>query len=483
MKLSFVFLVCSGALVPCNGFVSPPTAARAGVSIPSSVKIGNAKNTETEDTLSGWFPTTEWLKGAASAAFVMTAVLTTPWELQPTTVSFINEPQLQIPQFQKSQALALTEEQLLVTDVWKEVTRQYLDSTYNGMGEDKWKAKRLETVKKVTYYGPDDQEKVYEAIRQMLSALGDPYTRFLTPAQYDAIADIARGDTAGVGVQLQVDPRTGQVMVLNVTPQGPAEKGGVQPGDIVVEVDGMDMATAPAEVVAAKCRGPAGTQVNMAVRHANDAKNTQLTLQRAAIQVNPVKTGMTTVNNKKLGIIQLSSFSQETSKQVVEALRQLQKDGNNNLDGLVIDVRGNAGGYMPAGVDVAKLFLPPKARIITQVDKSDRQTMDIADGIGSETKLPLYIVVDKRTASASEIMTAGLQDNDRATVVGATKTFGKGRIQNVQAMADGSGIAVTKAKYITPKGMDIHGVGITPNLKSDTCGPENTVSDCLSSVL
>jgi len=139
---------------------------------------------------------------------------------------------------------------------------------------------------------------------------------------------------------------------------------------------------------------------------------------------------------------------------------------------------------MPAGVDVAKLFLPPKARIITQVDKTDRQTIEIADGIGSETELPLYIVVDQRTASASEIMTAALQDNGRATVIGRSKTFGKGRIQNVQEVSgNGSGVAVTKAKYITPKGNDIHGIGITPNIKSDACGPANTVSDCLSSVL
>eukprot|EP00797_Seminavis_robusta_P025273 Sro439_g143150.2 (164) ;mRNA; r:18399-18890 len=162
-------------------------------------------------------------------------------------------------------------------------------------------------------------------------------------------------------------------------------------------------------------------------------------------------------------------------------MRQLQKDAN--IKAIVLDVRGNAGGYMPAGVDVAKLFLPPKARIITQVDKSDRQTIEIADGIGSETKLPVYVIVDQRTASASEIMTAGLQDNGRATVVGASKTFGKGRIQNVQEVGDGSGIAVTKAKYITPNGNDIHGVGITPDVQSDSCSPENTVSDCLSKVI
>ncbi|CAB9510495.1 CtpA-like serine protease [Seminavis robusta] len=403
-----------------------------------------------------------------------------PVDMDFSPPSFLSFKQLSIQT--SSKAWALTEQQLLVTDVWKEVTRQYLDTTYNGMGEEKWKQKRLDAVKKVTNLGPDEEEKLYEAIRTMLGYLGDPYTRFLTPAQYEALTDYARGGSAGVGVQLQVDPRSGQVIVLNTVPNGPAEKSGILPGDTIVEVDGMDMAAAPAEVVAAKCRGSPGTNVNVAVRHADSpGRIVQMTLERAAIQVNPVKSGVTTVNGKALGIIKLSSFSQETTKQVVDDMRQLQKDAN--IKAIVLDVRGNAGGYMPAGVDVAKLFLPPKARIITQVDKSDRQTIEIADGIGSETKLPVYVIVDQRTASASEIMTAGLQDNGRATVVGASKTFGKGRIQNVQEVGDGSGIAVTKAKYITPNGNDIHGVGITPDVQSDSCSPENTVSDCLSKVI
>ena len=467
----------TGINVPRNT-LAPPRERLSAILYSSS--RGASKESKNDAPLSWW-------KQAVSSAVVATAVLTTPLEVELTTATYqatsgngvIPTQQLHI---RKSQALALTEEQLLVTDVWKEVTRQYLDTTYNGMGDEKWKAKRLEAVKKVTNFGPGEEEKVYEAIRTMLSSLDDPYTRFLTPDQYDALATYARGDSAGVGVQLSVEPKSGQVVVLNTVPGGPAEKGGVIPGDVIVEVDGMDMATATAEVVAAKCRGAIGTNVNLAVRHSKDgSKTTELTLERAKVQVNPVKTGTTTVKGKKYGILQLPSFSQETTKQVVEGLRELQK---NSVDALVIDVRGNAGGYMPAGVDVAKLFLPANARIITQVDKTDRQIIDISDGIGSETKIPLYIVVDKRTASASEIMTAGLQDNGRAIVVGPSKTFGKGRIQNVQEVSgNGSGVAVTKAKYITPKGNDIHGVGISPNIKSDTCAPDNTVSDCLTSVL
>jgi carboxyl-terminal processing protease len=130
------------------------------------------------------------------------------------------------------------------------------------------------------------------------------------------------------------------------------------------------------------------------------------------------------------------------------------------------------------------LFLPPRARVITEVDKSGRATIYINDGVGSETTIDLYLLVDSRTASASEILTAALQDNHRATIVGATRTFGKGRIQNVQEVGgNGSGIAVTKAKYMTPEGRDIHGVGITPDVLSTSCGPNDGPAACLKGIL
>ena len=156
------------------------------------------------------------------------------------------------------------------------------------------------------------------------------------------------------------------------------------------------------------------------------------------------------------------------------------------VSAIAIDLRGNVGGYMPAGVDVAKLFLPPRARIISEVDKTGRARIYINDGVGSETDTttPLYVVVDEKTASASEILTAALQDNKRAVVVsGVDKTFGKGRIQNVQALSyGGSGIAVTKARYTTPNGRDIQGIGISPDLRSKTCSPKDSAAVCLERV-
>jgi len=172
-----------------------------------------------------------------------------------------------------------------------------------------------------------------------------------------------------------------------------------------------------------------------------------------------------------VGLIRVPTFSQSTESQVRTALDELRKS-----DAFLLDIRGNAGGYMPAGVDVAKLFLPPRTRIISEIDKTGRTTISINDGIGSVVDKPLYLLVDGQTASASEILTAALQDNHRATVLGA-QTFGKGRIQNVQELRFGTGVAVTKAKYITPGGRDIQGAGIQPDF---FCSPETTPESCLS---
>lgn len=335
------------------------------------------------------------------------------------------------PRIRKSSAFALTEEQLLVDNVWREVNRQYFDQTFNGKGEEGWRKERLKAVIKVTGVSPDEKEFVYSAIRDMLSVLGDPYTRFLTPEQYESMTAYARGGAvpnAGIGVQLVGDRATGKTVVLNVVSEGPAARSGILPGDMIISVDGDDISGATAEFVAAKCRGDADSAVTLAIQHGNEdaaAVKTieSITLVRAQINTKSVKTStFTSKNGKKIGLINVSSFNLETEKLVREALNEMRQT---SIATLVIDLRGNAGGYMPAGVDVAKLFLPVKARIISEVDKSGRSTIYVNDGVGSDISQALYLLVDQRTASASEILTAGLKDNRRATVVGTT-TFGKG---------------------------------------------------------
>ena len=437
-----------------------------------------------------------------------------------------------------SVAWALSPEQLLVDDVWREVTRQFVDPTFHGLGEDGWKQKRLEALKAVADLGPpepiydeddgvsdnpkdDPNEPVYNVIRNMLSSLDDPYTRFLTPAQYATLTNAfttptsssSKSQSSGIGVQLIGSPSTSKasgkstnggsegVIVANTISNGAAARAGIQPGDVIRKIDGVDVTSATADVVAAQCRGDTGSRVVVEIERPSSSSSLPnqvmtFTLTRSPISsyqsvqtsVVPMMTPSSSNDGQKLqqrmGVIRLASFTQDTFDQVSTALKDMLE--TQKVDGLVLDVRGNAGGYMPAGVDVAKLFLPPRARIITEVDRTGRATIYINDGVGSETSLPLYILVDQRTASASEIMTAALQDNGRAEVVasvGIDHTFGKGRIQNVQGLQTGAGIAVTKAKYLSPNGRDIHGVGITPDKKSKTCDLKDSAQSCLEGLV
>ena len=396
---------------------------------------------------------------------------------------------LPVPVPTSMNAWAITENQQFVSDVWWAVTAQFFDPTFNGLTEDGWRAQKAEAVLQVSDTGPDDEREVAAAIQSMLSKLGDPYTRFLPREKYESLTTYARGGSAGIGVQLLSDPRSSgaAVIVANVSGDGPAEKMGMRQGDMILEIDGERLeggggVAATAELVAAKCRGEAGTEVNILVRHVDSESKSEerLSITRANIKVNPVRasTYITSNGERTIGLLAIPAFSQETPGQVIDALRSVKSD---DAQVIVIDLRGNVGGYMPAGIDTAKLFLAGRNTIVAEVNRSGQRTAYYADGIGADTTTPLYLLVDGRTASAAEIFGAALQDNRRASLVGS-KTFGKGRIQNLQSVGSGSGVAVTRARYVTPKGTDLHGVGITPNKETD-CKPEDSAVMCMENIV
>ena len=397
------------------------------------------------------------------------------------------------PMVSSSQAwAALTENQQFVSDVWFAVTAQYFDPTFNGMTEDGWRAKKSEALAAVKDLGPEDESEVEGAIQKMLASLDDPYTRFLSREKFEALTAYARGGNAGIGVQLLLDPRTKNVVVMRTENGGPAATAGILPGDSILKVDGESMEGATAEFVAAKCRGEAGGKVELLIRRGSmDVANTdkqkskteRLLITRSIIKVNPIQasTFQSSAGNR-IGLIQVPSFSQETPGQMIDALRLVSEDAG--VAEIVIDLRGNVGGYMQAGVDCAKLFLPGRAHIIAEVSRGDGTKAYDADGVGANLQTPVYLLVDGRTASAAEIFTCALQDNRRAIVVGTT-TFGKGRIQNIQSIGNGSGVSVTRARYITPRGRDLHGVGIQPNIGKEPsqCGPQDTAARCLADII
>ena len=419
-----------------------------------------------------------------SSAIIFAAVLTSPISIHIHN----NNNNFVIPYIQRHEAMAMmTENQQMVADVWFAVSSQYFDQSFNGLGEDGWRAKEKEAIQKVADTGPDDDGEVADAIKEMLSALDDPYTRYLPREKYESLTAYATnnnagGNSGGIGVQLLEDPRSKNVMVMAINKGSPAAASGVQVGDEIIKVNGESMVGASADVVAAKCRGEAGGKVEIDfIRKSDNGKETKehMALTRAKINPNPIEASTFDSKLGKVGLLKVPSFNTDTVSQMVDGIREVSNDGK--VDAIAIDLRGNVGGYMPAGVDAAKLFLPARAHIIAEVGNSNIKTYD-ADGIGADTSTPLYLLVDKRTASASEIFGAALQDNGRATVVGSTNSFGKGRIQNLQPLENGTGVAVTRARYVTPKGRDIHGVGIKPNFNVK-CEPADTAKTCLSDVV
>lgn len=407
----------------------------------------------------------------------------------------------------------MTENQHFISSIWSSITSTYYDPTYNGLGMSGWRAVEQKAFEAVAETGPEDEIIVENAIATMISALNDPYTRYLSSEKYNSLTAYAMGGSSsnsddgggGIGVQLLEDIRTGNIMVMSILSKGPAALSGIQPGDAIVRVNGEYVQGESADIVANKCRGKIGQQVELDYLRNTDfnvvaGKINHVSLTRARIDTNTintidVSTFVSSTSGKKIGLIRVPSFNVDTPRQIIEGRRSLVNNGNGggtmttpSVDAIAIDIRGNVGGYMTAGVDTAKLFLPANKRIITEVGRTQKEGISYeSDGIGAETTLPIYVLVDKRTASASEIFAASLQDNGRAVIVGKTNTFGKGRIQSVSLITniggDGGGIAITRARYVTPNGRDIHGVGITPDVHPDKCETGDTAQTCLANIV
>jgi C-terminal peptidase prc len=270
---------------------------------------------------------------------------------------------------------AMSPEQLLVDDVWREVSRQFVDPTFAGQGEEGWRNQRLQALQKVSKLGPDEDQQVYSIIRTMLASLHDPYTRFLTPEQFESLINTyatpstSKALSSGIGVQLIGDngkgSSGGMVVVANIVPNSPAEKSGILPGDIIRSIDGVDMTGATAEAVAAKCRGGTGTLVEVQIERSGGKPQT-FSVIRAVLPETPLVEASVVIPNgaSRLGVLKINSFTPETEKKVEEEMKKW-LEGKSPVSAIVLDLRGNVGGYMPAGVDVAKLFLPGNARIIS----------------------------------------------------------------------------------------------------------------------
>ena len=342
----------------------------------------------------------------------------------------------------------------VIDQVWQIVYRDYLDSS-GDYDEKSWRQLRSKLLKK-SFAGNAES---YEAIRGMLASLNDPYTRFLDPKQFKEMRIDTSGELMGVGIQLSLDTKTKELVVVSPIEGTPASRAGVLSKDVIVSIDGNSTKGMSTEDAVKLIRGPEGSDVILGLRRGDQVLDVPLT--RARIEINAVTYRLNkTKDQRKIGYIRLKQFNANAAKEMRQAAKSLEEQG---AEGYVLDLRGNPGGLLEASIDIARQWLNEGIIVSTRTREGIR---DVRRATGSAiTDKPLVVLIDQGSASASEILSGSLQDNSRAELVGQ-KTFGKGLVQAVRGLSDGSGLTVTIAKYLTPKGTDIHKNGIEPDVTS-----------------
>jgi carboxyl-terminal processing protease len=346
-------------------------------------------------------------------------------------------------------AAAFTPEQQLVLQAWRTIDRAYYDSSFN---HQNWWAIRDRTMKQQI----PTEEAAYQAISKMIATLDEPFTRLLRPEQYRSLQVNTAGELSGVGLQIGVKADSNAIEVIAPILGSPAAKAGILPHDIITQIDATPTSELTLDTAAVKMRGPTGTNISLMVQTADRAPR-EVILIREKIELNPVTAELHTENGRKIGYLRLSQFSAKAAQELANRLSKLKQQG---ATAYMLDLRNNPGGLVQAGVEIARQWLNEGTIVYTVDRKGAIESID-ANGTAL-TDAPLVVLVNEGTASASEILAGALQDNGRATLVGA-KTFGKGLIQSLFDLPNNSGLAVTVAKYETPNHHDIHKLGITPD--------------------
>ena len=310
-------------------------------------------------------------------------------------------------------------------------------------------------------YVEDSEVKdlVHGAIKGMLQIL-DPHSSFLTPEMYKEMQVDTRGKFEGIGIEITI--REGVLTVVSPIEGTPAFKIGIESEDQILKIDGAftkDMSLAEA---AKRMRGPRGTKVTITVMRKKFERPKDFTITRGVIKLASVTSKVIEDNDNKIGYIRLRQFQENTAKDMIKELKKIEI---NELNGIILDERFNAGGLLSVAVDVADKFLPKGYVVVTTRGRGEEQTITFKSNKAPfiPEGMPMVVLVNAGSASASEIVAGALQDWKRAVVVGA-KTFGKGSVQTIYPLSDGSALRLTTARYYTPKGTSIHAKGITPDI-------------------
>jgi len=335
----------------------------------------------------------------------------------------------------------------LFWNVWAELEKKYVDKT------------KL-----------DSKKMFYGAIKGMVAALDDPYTFFLTPDENIQSKDDLSGKFEGIGAQLGL--KDGRIVVIAPLKQSPAEKAGVRTGDFINEVDGQKTASWTLPQAVSKIRGPKGSKVKLTLERSG--KELQLTIIRDQIIVLSIELSY----EKNLVILKLNQFGENTNEEWDKAVSEIEnKWAKKEIKGMVLDLRDNPGGYLESSVYLASEFLPEGKLVVKQESTVNPSHEYRVERNGRLLNIPLSILINKGSASASEILGGSLRDHKRAKLIGE-KSFGKGSVQEALDLREGAGLHVTVAKWILPNGDWINSKGIEPDIKIENKIPEgNTLTN------
>ena len=301
----------------------------------------------------------------------------------------------------------------------------------------------------------DEQKLKDGAIEGYVEGLGDKYTEYIPKSEMDEFTENVTGSFVGIGVYMIADEDSGKIIVYYPIPESPAEKAGIKSGDAIVNVDGKDYGYDDFDIIADNIKGEAGTKVKLVIERDGQKLDFEITRQR--VETNPISSKAL---NNNIGYIKLPSFDSDSSNKLKEKIDDLISKGAKSL---ILDLRNNGGGIVDEANKITDLFLDKGNTIMTTKDNKGKEETEKTKS-KKEYDFPIIVLTNENTASASEILTAALKDNGRAKVIG-TKTFGKGVIQTVITLLDGSGLKITTAEYFTPNGTEINKKGISPDIE------------------
>lgn len=337
------------------------------------------------------------------------------------------------------------------------------DTTYEGLSNF---TRVLDLIERNYVEEVDPEKLTNSAIDGMLKTL-DPYSTYLSPERYRELEIGTSGEFGGVG--MEVSEENGVLTVITPIEGSPAEKAGIKPRDQIIEIEGKSTQGMVVQEAVRILRGPSGTPVKITIRREGEKEPRVITLIRDKIVVKSVKPELL---ENGIGYVKLAQFQDRTSQELTEAIDGLETQNGKELSGLILDLRNNPGGLLTEAIDVVDEFID-SGLIVSVRGRTEDQTREYyATKNGSFQTFPVVVIVNDGSASASEVVAEALQDSKRAVILG-TKTYGKGSVQTIIKLEDGSGLKLTTAKFYAPSGRSINQVGVTPDIKVENSGDQD----------